>query len=79
MLACFNVKKTLFFKNYMIVGTPCPVSLFYKVHPADKHSLLWLANWHSALWLAEHQARVGNVMHLSIIMSFSFQVKYKDS
>ncbi len=70
MLPCFNVKKNpLFFKNYMIVGTPCPVSLFYKVHPADKHSLLWLA---------EHQARVGNVTHLSIIMSFSFQVKWKD-
>ncbi len=49
------------------------------VPPSDKHSLLWLANWHSALWLAEHHNHIGNVTPLSIIASFSFQSKYKDS
>ncbi len=52
-------KKHIIFQIlYIIVGTLCPASLkrviFYKVHPSDKHSLLWLASWHSALWLAEH-------------------------
>ncbi len=66
---------------YIIVGPLCPASLkhfvFYKVPPSDKHSLLWLAS--CASWLAEHQAWVGNVTPLSIIASFSFLNKSKDS
>ncbi len=64
---------------YIIVGYLCPTSLtrflFFKAPPSDKHSLLYMANWHSALWLAEHRKH----FTLSIIASFSFQSKYKDS
>ncbi len=78
-------KKHIIFQIlYIIVGPLCPASLkrvvFYKAPPSDKLSLLWLANWPSALWLAEHHKRASeNVMPLTIIVSFSFQSKYKDS
>ncbi len=53
-------KKHIIFQIlYIIEGSLCPGSLkhvvFYKVPPADKRNLLWLANWHTALWLAEHR------------------------
>ncbi len=53
-------KKHIIFQIlYIIVFPLCPASLkqviFYKAHPSDKRSLLWLASWHSALWLAEHR------------------------
>ncbi len=79
-------KKHIIFQIlYIIVGHLCPASLkrvvFYKVPPSDKCSLLWLANWHSALWLAEHHKQKfnWNVTPLSIIASFIFQNKCKDS
>ncbi len=52
-------KHILFQILYIIVGPLCLASLkhlvFKKVHPSDKHSLLWLTNWPRALWLAEQQ------------------------
>ncbi len=44
-------KKHIIFQIlYIIVGPLCPASLkcsvFYKVPPSDKHSLLWLAEHH---------------------------------
>ncbi len=77
-------KKHIIFQIlYIIVGPLCPASLkrfvFYKVPPSNKRSLLWLANWPRALIGRTPQGRIGNVTPLSIIASFSFQNKYKDS
>ncbi len=73
---------------YIIVGYLCSTSLtrflFFKAPPSNKHSMLYMANWHSALWLAEHRKHSSEMSFsfnftLSIIASFSFQSKYKDS
>ncbi len=47
-------KKHIIFQILYIIAPTLSNTVFYKVPPSDKRSLLWLANWHSALWLAEH-------------------------
>ncbi len=77
-------KKHIIFQIvYIIVDPLCPASLkrfvFYKVPPSDKHSLLWLANWQCIMIGRKPQATTRNVMRLSIIASFIFQNKCKES
>ncbi len=68
---------------YIIVGPLCQASLkrivFSKAPPSDKSSLLWLASWLCIVIGRTPQACIVNVTPLSIISSFSFQSKYKDS
>ncbi len=79
MLTCFNIQKHIIFQIlYIIVGPLCPASL-KQVPPSDKRSLLWMVNWQCIVIGRTPQALVGNVTPLSIIASYSFQNKCKDS
>ncbi len=76
------IKHFIFQILYIIVGPLCPASLkhfFYKVPPSDKQSALIGQLTQCIVIGRTPQARVGNVTPLSIIASFSFQNKCKDS
>ncbi len=84
MLTWFNVKKHIPFQIlYIIVGPLCPASLkrvvFNKAPSFDKQSALIGQLTQCIVIGRTPQARVGNVTPLTIIASFSFQSKYKDS
>ncbi len=85
MMTCFNVQKHIIFQILYIIVVPlCPASLkhfiFYKAPPSDKHSSALIGQLAQCIVIGRTpQARVGNVMPLSTIMSFSFQNKCNDS
>jgi len=67
---------------HISVGRLCPASLkrvvFYKAPPSDKSALIGQLTQCIVIGRTP-QARVGNIMPLTLIVSFSFQSKYKKS